>query len=275
MQYKIFAPGAQTLTDQPLKDAGLEDLCRDSGASWERTILPDGTPGAVGTWVLGNPQLDAPPGVPEAYEWTKIPGTELLLGHDPLRPPGPVELARKVQMASAPLELGDGRTWQIPVARGLPHTIVPGENGSLVADVDDRFRVYSQRTFRHATALAEREEEIGKLAGVFFGVRLTDDELTELYVKNRSEFAGLQTLDEMDQKLAVSILFDEALDHAVDALAINYRLNRFMVGHFRLLKVSPTVNHLRDICLVAMEAREIMEHLKKNDLERRISLLAG
>lgn len=277
MHYKIYASGSKTLTDQPLVDAGWDELCRDSGADWERVAPgPDGEAGTVCSWKKGNPQLDAPGGIPERFSWTRVPKTDLWVGHDDSLPPGPVELARKTQLQGTRLTLGDGRAWEIPTARAVPYSIVPdADSGDLVASVDERFRKFSERAFRHATLLAERQEQLEKLQNVYFGVRLTEDELQELYVQNRTAFAGMETLDEMDQSLAVTVLFDEAIEQAVDALSINYRLNRWLIGHFRLLRISPVENHLRDVCLAALEAEEIIEALKKNDEERRISLLAG
>ena len=96
-----------------------------------------------------------------------------------------------------------------------------------------------------------------------------------LYQDNMAKFAGLTTLDEMDRMMAASILFDEALEQSIDGLSMNYRVNQFIVLFLQILKVSTNVNHLRDICLAAIEAEAIIESLKKNEQGRQISLLDG
>ena len=287
MQYKIFITNVSGATDQHLIDRGLEDLVRDSGADWEKIPAgrgpdPDRSGGMVASWRTGNTQVDAPDGIPEHFEWVASPPCgdrpkgAYWVGINPEAKPGPLELKRKKQLPGVLVELADLRKWSVPIARGVPYSIgVDYDNGQATAVIDDRFRKYSERTFRHAMLLAEREEQLASLKNVFFGIRLTDDELRQLYFNNRVRYAELSTLEEMDRELAIAILFDESLEHAVDGLSINYRLNRFLILHLQLLEVSTEKNHLRDICLAAMEAHEIAETLKKTANGRLISLLAG
>lgn len=276
MHYKIFCSGADKLGDDMLHEHGLGDLCRDTGASWEFVQNgPGDQSGTVGTWKQNNPQLDAPDGIPPDFEWTPIPKTPLWIGINPKLPPGPMELRRRDQLPSVPLELADGRTWQIPIARGVPHTVVNDEDGEPLARVDERFQEYSRRAFEHASLLAEREEELSALQDVYFGVKLTETELKELCAKNFDSYRAMDSLDQLDQKLACTILFSEGIEQACDALSINYRVNRWIVCHLQLLRLTPTENHVRNICLCAFEANEIAAMLKKKDLENRFSLLVG
>ena len=288
MQFKIYIPNAPRIDASALKDCGLDDLQRDCGPDFERVpagrgLGEDKPAGLVGQWkIQGSPQLNAPDGIPEEFEWTPSPPSgdypkgAYWLGINPEQKPGPLELARRKQLQGIPVELSDGRKWSIPIARGAPYSVgLDYETGEPLAVCDERFRKYSERTFRHAMLLAEREEELATLKKVFFGVKMTDEDIQELYVGNRMRFEQYSSLQEIDRELGVAILFDEALEHSVDALSINYRMNQFMVLHFQLLEVSMEKNHLRDICLAAMEAWEIAESLKKNEEARQISLLAG
>ena len=285
MKYKLFFPGASGANDKHLHDRGLSDLARDSGADYERATRgpgPESAGGMVACWKTGDPMSDPPDGVPEDWEWVPSPPCgdrpkgDYWVGINPKAKPGPGDLARNKQLQGVPVELADLREWLIPIARGVPYSIgVDYDNGEPISIIEDRFKKYSARTFQHAMQLAEREEDLVKLQKVYFGVRLTQDELAELYIGNQVRFAEFRTYEEMDRELGVSILFEEALDHAVDALSINYRLNQFLILHLQLFEVSVEKNHLRDVCLAAMEASSIMESLKKNEEGRLISLLEG
>jgi hypothetical protein len=278
VQYKIYIPGADSFAEDTFHEAGVKDLCRDGYPDCERIRNgPDDGPGIVAQWRTGKPQIDAPDGAPEGWTWAACPPDgKYWVGINPEAPPNPLDLERKQQIPSVPVVLADGRSWLIPTARGIPHRIgIDYETGQQAAVANGRFVDYSKRAFQHASLLAERQEQLIGLKEVFFGVRLSDDDLKDLYQQNIAKWTGLQTLDDMDQRLAISILFDEALEHAIDALSINYRLNRFLVLHLQLLEISPEHDHLRDICLAAIEAAEIIETLKKNATVRRTSLLVG
>lgn len=278
MQYKIYIPGESTFQDAHLHERGLGDLCRDGGPDWEQVARgPDDKAGMVAQWRTGKVGVDAPDGCPKDWEWVAVPPDKSWwLGVNPAAPPSAADLARKNQLRGVPITLADGRQWSIPIAMGMPYRIgVDYETGEETGVVDQRYTQYYQRAFRHGSLLAERQEELAALNQVFFCVKLTDDEMRELYTENMMKWAGISTLPEMEQKLAISIVFDESLDHAVDALAINYRLTRFMILHFQLLEVSEDTNHLRDICLGAIDAAAIVETLKKKEVVRQTSLLAG
>jgi hypothetical protein len=53
----------------------------------------------------------------EMQRWTKVPGADCWVGYWIDAVPGPADLARRKQIAGYGLVLGDGRSWEIPVAR--------------------------------------------------------------------------------------------------------------------------------------------------------------
>jgi hypothetical protein len=50
-------------------------------------------------------------------EWRQAPGGKWWVGFERECPPRPQDLARPVQLPGHPVELGDGNTWLVPVAR--------------------------------------------------------------------------------------------------------------------------------------------------------------
>lgn len=283
MHYKIYIPGVDTPNDSHLVDAGCGDLFRDCGADWEQVSNgPDEGRGMVCTHRSGRRECDPPDGIPKDFKWSPSAKNgdhekgAYWVGIHPEHTPGPGDLQRSGQLPGVPVELADSRKWSIPIAKGIPCTIgIDEDTGDPVHRIEDQHKRFCERAFRHASLLAEREEKLHGLGKIFLGTRLTDDEMRQLYTLNTAKWAGISTLNEMDQQLSVAVLFDDCLSHAVDALAINYRLNTFLVLHLGLLAVSPNENHLRDICLAAIEAPTLIEDLKKNKVDLYVSLLDG
>lgn len=113
MGFVYFRAGSPSMNRRTVEDLGLGYLL-DGDAGVASGYTPKGPSGGAGA-IFGRSgqSLHA-----EGLHWERYPGKEgLWIGWDRNAPPGPADLARKVQLGGHEVELGDGNRWLIPVAR--------------------------------------------------------------------------------------------------------------------------------------------------------------
>lgn len=227
MHYYLYFPGTIGISNEPLVRCGLADLARDQSPAWfELDRGPDGKRGAACTWVRGNAD-DPPLALLPSQAWTpcrpvcqetgdrrqgtevEIPRGAYWVGIDRERPPRPAELERREFYCGHPVALGDGKAWMIPTARRLPHTHGLGEDGS-----------YSRRIHERFANFWARSEEYGR--------ELLTVLRQALLLAERPNARPTDTLT-ADFDMAQTFAF------AVEALAINYRVNAEIVTRLGLL----------------------------------------
>lgn len=281
MNLKIYIPNASGYTDQHLHRVGLGAFC-DHGADWEDVTSrgPDGGRGMTCQWKRANDAINAPPGIPDAFEWhasppitlgdEKLPKGSYWIGFHPEHKPGPVELVRKTTFRGHPVMLCDGNKWQIPSSHAVPKRYgIDFETGSKQTTIDERFHKFCFTAMVHATAFYDREEQIRVMAKLYAGIPITDDEQTALATLATHDGQPITDISHVDPaKLRIAIPVDDAVDHCWEALSLNYRVNPAIVTLLGLLDDEAIVR----ICLAAIDANELMVALKKNGQESAITL---
>lgn len=160
--YILYFPAKQGANRQHLIDAGLGDLLADGDPMFgdQAGGGPDNGGGLLAWWDCPTdpsrnprPLFDLP-----NQTWLKgvtADGTETdayWLGWWNNAPVRPIDIARRKQYDGRELELGDGQTWLLPVARQLPHLLGLGGKRRIkpqyreffeatMADVDRWLRV--------------------------------------------------------------------------------------------------------------------------------------
>jgi len=110
---------------------------------WTPVEDPEKTPAAQAGLLIGPPGCDGPVRYdPAAQDWYPAgpdAGPDFFFGFDRNRPPGPGDLQRVEILAGAPVRLGDGAEWIIPIARQLPRRRTLSRDGHPEARVLEKF----------------------------------------------------------------------------------------------------------------------------------------
>lgn len=194
--FLYFVPGVNSpvkLADLP--EHGLvyafERQCTSNGV----TRGPDGGPGMI----LADDQRVAKIGYHKADQtWRRVPQTKAWVGYSTDAPPEPGILQRVSMLLGHRVTLGDGRDWQIPVARGL-------------TDEGDGLRWY--QALPQATGV---DDETGEW--VRGGLLPAHKALWDVALRYWESLAGA-TPDDQGSR---SFDFAKANDAALAALASNY-----------------------------------------------------
>lgn len=228
--YLLFFEGARTCNSEQLLDkAGLSSLARD--ANPEVTVVPQGptgSAGAIACWRSGKTSHDLLPAFDESQKWAPMaadpdvgrePGA-VWIGWDPEKPPLPSELIRKKPFPGSFATLRDGRKWLIPEAFQLQRDFgIDQKTGRWVPVVAPEFETFCLRAEAIAFQFAQ---VIGKLEEL----QLSHPELNP-------------------KEIEAETSIEDALDMAVEALALNYRVTKEIVANFRLFDRETVV---RTIC---------------------------
>lgn len=145
--------------------------------------------------------------------WRPIGGTPLYVGHFRDAVPGPEDLARQTQLAGPRLELADGRSWQVPLARAYSERAV-GEEIELRWSVQLPQQLELAADGRWVTGNVNR-----RYAALW--------ELAEAWLRLRT---GTETAEDRER-----LDFQGQTDGAVLALQANYRLGRVEAALLGLL----------------------------------------
>jgi hypothetical protein len=219
MHYYLYFPGATGITDEHLARCGLEDLARGQSPTWfEPPRGPDGKRGMACTWLRGNGD-DPPLGIVESQKWTPcrpaaIPGGKLeagayWVGVDRERPVRPEDIERAEPFAGHRVPLDDDQIWTVPIARRLPHCHGLDDRGAYCRQIHPRFAAFWQRSESFAAELLTVVRQLTLMA----------------------TRKGAKPTDTLNAQFDMA----ETFDFAVEALAMNYRLNAELVTTLGLL----------------------------------------
>ncbi len=133
--YLIFVDGWREDTSALVEELGLAEIQRgESHLTWARVAEPGpgGQPGMLGYWFdsicAGIERYR-----PDAQRWSAAPGKKFWVGINRDRPLMPEDIRRRQppHCTTSTVELEDGNTWQVPIARSLPHLWGQGDDGQF------------------------------------------------------------------------------------------------------------------------------------------------
>ncbi|MDQ3288913.1 MAG: hypothetical protein M3Q42_11785 [Pseudomonadota bacterium] len=238
--YLLYFPGNAGILADPLAACGLADLARDRGPEVvpiERG--PDGRPGRLATWRGGNAASDVPPLILPSQDWQPCrPASGLAegaywLGFDRQRPVKPQDLQRDKLHAGYWLKLHDGQEWHVPAATHLPHTHGLGPGGGYARQVAPQHRAFWERSRSYAESIFTA---LGQL---------------ELLQALRGKQAP--------QSITIELEVEQLFGLAVEALALNYRVNAEIASRLNLLDDEA----LRNVPMLIVSLPELLKHDEK------------
>ena len=241
--FLYFLPGATGAGPDAIEAAGLTDVL--SGASHPtRGVTGAGPSGGPGIITVPHPTgTGAAPQIgfySDKQEWQEAPGGKYWIGREIAEPVTPADLARPEMIGGHLVELGDGNKWLIPVARAFPHGIVLpqtlrlGPDGELVGETLPKYAAFSTR--------AEM-----------------------IWDEWKAQMAALEAGEDREPGITVT----QQWEFAVDAIAINYRINAVgasMLGIINTAVLPTVLQAVIDVPTLVQAAAEMAEaEAKKND----------
>jgi hypothetical protein len=235
--YVLYLPGARGANPEHLKAVGLDGLLADGSPEFADCLDagPDGERGLFAYWSSldhgNNPILST-----KANKWTPakadksrgLAAKRFWLGVDPERPVKPLDLTRKKTFVGEWCELADGNLWRVPSIAHLPHVYDEDEDGLVVRTVIPAYREHAATAERFVYAFFE-----------------ACDQLAVLQEKR----------PDAKQDLKVAFDLKGYWNFTCDALAINYRVSREIVGMLGLVNDQAA----RDILKAATGFAEIVQ----------------
>ena len=200
MHYLLYFPGHTGITNEHLARAGLADLARDRAPEWFEPAGrgPDGGRGVYCTWRNGDAATDPPLDFHDGQQWQPVEGASYWIGFDRERPPRPEDLERKAPIAGYGVTLLDNRTWCVPSVSCLGQ-VARLKGGRWITEVKPELAAFAERC--------------GQYAGPIFAAADQLDLLQRL------------APGKAPAEIKTDFTFDETVAFAVEALALNYRLN--------------------------------------------------
>lgn len=228
---QLYFPGEQAPLADVLGPRGLADLGRDKGpevAPIDRG--PDGKRGMLAVWRTGDAARDVPLSLLPGWDWQPcrpqkkqgLAKGAYWVGFNPKRPPRPEDVARTPLYPGYWTRLRDGHQWHIPAAAKLPHCHALGPDGQYERTIDSRFADFWERSRGYAQVFLTA---CGQL-----------ELLRRLHGKDAPE------------KTKVDFPLAETFAFAVEALALNYRVNAEIVTRLNLLDDDGLSNVLKLAC---------------------------
>jgi len=226
-----YLPGKDAVTDDILKDAGLEYLTRI--VAGQRPVLangPDGEKGIAFTVDVKMPLGGSKPklGVyPKKQTWRECNKGKFWLGMENENMPQPKDLLRAPQLQGYYLDLGDANAWLIPVARHfvqgspLPRDLMLGVGGEVMETVMGKYIPFSKRSedIYHDLLLEENLDELAEEGGILElgpNRRMTIQNHFEIvseamgfnYTISKWEISALCLLNSQNIKIACMVIID-------------------------------------------------------------------
>ena len=243
MHFFLYFPDREMVGNEELRDLGLGNLIDGTGPGWRTIPGPNGGNGALATWTPEG--KSAPFVVDDKQEWMKHPGSPRVdegrywFGFYPNDLPCPDDLKKTDQLDSLPAVLDDGNSWEIPIARYLPHANCwDVKSGKYNRQVVEQYKSFWEMSEKFATQFFEQLELL--------------------------EVSGLKG------NLGIEIPMELTWDYCVRALEMNYRLSNELIQWFGLLKSDVSIIRLL-IATVELPMRlEMLNDQKKTELPERI-----
>ncbi len=207
--FAIFVPGTSLVTEETLRELGCGPLLDATVSAMKIDATVEGPGGEAGQLFYveqpGSPRRPLVSVDLATQTWTEAsrdgekPPGRYWLGYWTDDPPAPDDLQRPTLIDGQLVELCDGRQWAIPVADFLPKRLTfdreTGEETEVVATKHEAFTVEANRLFEHFLS-----EDLVKV---------------------------------VEGEHVVSV--PNGLRFAIDALAVNYRVNRDLVDMLGLI----------------------------------------
>lgn len=204
------------LADQPTLK-----VCREWGLGYalEREPVASRVHGMLGKggWIVADPdRIDVGRIAFHAEQqqwqkWKTAAGKEIYVGLYTAEPPGPGDLQRRSMLEGTPVELADGRMWQVPVARQWD------------ADADPEYVIWSPALPRAATLDDEgnwrvkevlpKYRELWQASVAYYDARLVQGEFNTL--RGAAQALGANYLVDEAECSLLGVL---SLEHALDVL---------------------------------------------------------
>lgn len=230
-----FIPGVQAANEKVVRERGLADRI----VVYTSMQVHSG-PGEKAGMLLRDNSHDKTTGnvrfgyFPDEQVWCEAGG--IWVGMSKADPPKPDDLRRDDFINGHQVKLNDGNEWMIPVARAfptgtnLPCSLSLGPDGELVFDILERYVPFS----KHAERLFL--EFYGGLAG-------------------ESEEEVAERLHDLDW-----------FNHAVEALAVNYRVGAQEVSLLKLL----TTRNVFEVCRAVVDFPEFVKRVQEMESKKKI-----
>lgn len=244
-QQLYYVPGTKFRpSKEVLEECGLDYVSEDLAGHVGTNKGPDGGIGVVISLSLSPGAKDGMIGhYPDAQKWTKCNSGKFWIGTQNDSPPTPKDLQRKELLESHPVKLLDNNDWMVPIARkfdsgmALPESLSLTSEGKVVFEILPKYISFSKRG---------------------------EDVFNDFY---SSFMAG------GDERRITT--WEEELDIATEALALNYKVSKWELAAFKLIStqnISSIFMAIIDGPTVAKVALTNLEAKKKKSL---ISTKAG
>ena len=225
MQPLYFLPGANALSESLLAEHGLADLI-GSTRTEQQTFRGPG--GAAGIIVSGG-ELTTDQLLPDETRgrWSRRSGYTSLVGTWNDAPPTELELQRTPMVDGEAVTLLDGHAWRIPRLRKWRTDKIMSWEPALP-------RLLTQDFDSGQWALGDVVPQYARIWETSFAIV--------------SDMVGSGDLD-----------WETRLNYAADLLAINYRIDKSLLAHLRLL----TIDNAAEIIRCALDWPSLEDQIKK------------
>jgi hypothetical protein len=229
----IYGLATNEINKQVLADTELNKVLGDNPTTRQTNMLPGGGKGLL----IAGQGTDSKHLLykPEEQDWQKALNGKYWIGWYVNAMPGPIELARKEQIDGHQVFLGDGKKWQIPLARAfpagtaLPQALIMGKDGVLKAELIPRFIEFSKKAEKYWTDFL-----------IIIGVA--------------------------EGKPATTM--EQAWEMAVEALNINYHISTDEINIMKLLNT----NNIREVCKAIIDFEAVEEFINKSVSQKKTAI---
>ena len=170
--YLIYIPGERNQTSEPLKRVGLGPALYRQFAPDALLVHKDGPDGGGGMLYAWRDVTKVDAGPPLCLgdcQWTPAKAYDDLeagrfwMGRDPRRPVSPAGLLKRKHFGGVPVRMDDGQSWQVPIARQLPHKF-----GVAGREVKAEFAAFYARAEHYYNEVLNVRQGLGlELEGVY------------------------------------------------------------------------------------------------------------
>lgn len=225
MNFLYFVPN--TRTGDAIRQAGISDLL-EPGKVASRTVFK-GPDDLSGMMFYSGEAIDCNY-KPQEQTWLKSNSGLFFIGYYKSSPPTILELKRTVQISGYPIELRNGESWLVPLARifpngtRLPQSLVLGSKGEVIKEILPQYATFSMKC-----------EKFWKDFEISMGLTSGEPQMTEV----------------------------EAIELAAEALNLNYRINIDGINAIKLF----TTQNIGEILAMIVDSPTVIEKLSNFVIE--------